>query len=117
MAEILPFPALHYNPSRVALRDVSTQPYDKISPEMQARYYAASPYNLARLIRRRPDDLGEGGAANVYAAAARDFHAWIREGILVRDAGPALYAYDQEYRLPGGAGGPGAQGSAIPRPG
>ncbi len=27
-----------------------TQPYDKISPAMQDRYYAASPYNLVRII-------------------------------------------------------------------
>ena len=30
---------------------VVTQPYDKISPEMQARYYDLSPYNLVRIIR------------------------------------------------------------------
>ena len=54
MAEILPFRALHYNPARIArLEQVVTQPYDKISAEMQARYYDLSPYNLARLIRRR----------------------------------------------------------------
>ena len=54
MAEILPFCALHYDPLRNAdLNAVVTQPYDKISPEMQARYYALSPYNLVRIIRGR----------------------------------------------------------------
>ena len=46
MAEIRPFRAYRYDTNRVALKDVLTQPYDKITPEMQERYYAASPYNL-----------------------------------------------------------------------
>jgi uncharacterized protein (DUF1015 family) len=46
MAEIRPFRAYRYDTSRVALKDVLTQPYDKITPEMQERYYAASAYNL-----------------------------------------------------------------------
>ena len=46
MAEIQPFRAYRYDTNRVALADVLTQPYDKITPAMQARYYAASPYNL-----------------------------------------------------------------------
>ncbi|MGC2322229.1 MAG: DUF1015 family protein, partial [Terriglobales bacterium] len=40
MAKILPFSALRYNPARVSLAEVVTQPYDKITPEMQERYYA-----------------------------------------------------------------------------
>jgi uncharacterized protein (DUF1015 family) len=52
MAEIHPFRALHYNPSRIQeLWRVVTQPYDKISPEMQSRYYRCSPFNLVRVIR------------------------------------------------------------------
>jgi uncharacterized protein (DUF1015 family) len=36
MAEILPFRALRYNPEKVgALECVVTQPYDKITPQMQ----------------------------------------------------------------------------------
>jgi uncharacterized protein (DUF1015 family) len=46
MAEIRPFRAYRYDTKRVALKDVLTQPYDKITPQMQERYYAASPYNL-----------------------------------------------------------------------
>ena len=43
MAEIHPFRAYRYDTNRVGLKDVLTQPYDKITPEMQERYYAASP--------------------------------------------------------------------------
>ena len=37
MARIFPFQAYRYNPARVKLEDVVTQPYDKISPAMQER--------------------------------------------------------------------------------
>jgi uncharacterized protein (DUF1015 family) len=101
MAEIHPFRALHYNPSRVGeLCSVVTQPYDKISPEMQSRYYRSSPFNLVRVIRGQPraDDHAQ---ENVYIRAARHFHHWIEDRILVSEAEPAIYLYDQEYEVPG----------------
>ncbi len=56
MADILPFRALRYDLQRVSASQVVTQPYDKITPAMQERYYAASPYNLVRIILgRRPE--------------------------------------------------------------
>ena len=67
MAEIYPFRALHYNSTAVDVQKVVTQPYDKISPEMRDRYYAASPRNFVRLILRqahrgqRPERLQRGG--------------------------------------------------------
>jgi uncharacterized protein (DUF1015 family) len=104
MAEIHPFRALHYDPSRVqGLCDVVTQPYDKISPEMQSRYYQSSPFNLVRVIRGQThadDDPQD----NVYLRAARHFHQWIEDRILVSEAEPALYPYNQEYELPGWPG-------------
>ena len=58
MARIYPFRALRYDISRVRMEAVVTQPYDKITPEMQQRYYEASPYNLVRVIfgKHEPDD-------------------------------------------------------------
>jgi len=98
MAEILPFRALHYDSATVGgLGKVVTQPYDKITPEMQSRYYQASPYTLARIIRRHP----EASEPDPYAAAAGEFRKWISQGVLVRDSSPALYPYDQEYTVPG----------------
>ncbi len=37
MADILPFRALRYDPSKVTAGEVMTQPYDKITPAMQDR--------------------------------------------------------------------------------
>jgi uncharacterized protein (DUF1015 family) len=38
MAHIEPFRALRYDSARVAVQQVVTQPYDKITTEMQDRY-------------------------------------------------------------------------------
>jgi uncharacterized protein (DUF1015 family) len=100
MAEIQPFRAYRYDTNRVALKDVLTQPYDKISPAMQERYYAASPCNLIAVEKGRlsPDDSP---ANNVYTRAARTIDEWIAEKILVQDPAPGLYIYSQEFLVPG----------------
>ncbi|MGH9405532.1 MAG: DUF1015 domain-containing protein [Terriglobia bacterium] len=101
MAEIRPFRALHYNREKIPdLSRVITQPYDKISPDMQAGYYAASPHNLVRIIKGRetPEDSA---ADNVYTRAQRDLDDWIRRGVLISDETPAMYPYFQEYDVPG----------------
>ena len=74
--EIAPFSAFRYDPIRVSVGDVVTQPYDKISPEMQARYYQASPFNLVRIILGDPD-LEK---PDVYQAAAAHFRRLARAG-------------------------------------
>lgn len=99
MAEIQPFRAYRYDTNRVAPKDVLTQPYDKITPAMQERYYAASPYNLIAVEKGRvaPGDSAEN---NVYTRAARTFDEWIAEKILVQDPAPGIYIYSQEFLVP-----------------
>ena len=99
MATISPFRALRYAPERVAASQVVTQPYDKISPEMQERYYEASPYNLVRIIlgKRLP---GDGDGENVYTRAASSFQTWRQAGILCPDPEPSLYCYSQTFTVP-----------------
>jgi len=93
-----------------------TQPYDKITPAMQERYYQSSPYNLVRIIlgKRLPTD---GDAENVYTRAAASLRDWRQTGILRRDPEPSLYLYSQTFRLPGDVPGsvPGGQASAERR--
>jgi uncharacterized protein (DUF1015 family) len=100
MAEIQPFRAYRYNTNRVALKDVLTQPYDKITPAMQEAYYAASPYNLIAIEKGRtfPDDTA---ANSVYTRAAATIDEWIASKALVQDAVPAIYIYSQEFTVPG----------------
>ena len=100
MAEIQPFRAYRYDTKRVALKDVLTQPYDKITPAMQDAYYAASPYNLITIEKGRtsPDDTP---ANSVYTRAAATVDEWIAAKILVQDAAPAIYVYSQEFLVSG----------------
>ncbi|MBZ5704834.1 MAG: DUF1015 domain-containing protein [Acidobacteriia bacterium] len=101
MAHISPFRALRYDPARVALSQVVTQPYDKITPEMQAQYHAASPYNLVRIILGKQEPTDTTGD-NRYTRAAACFCDWRRQGIFLQDPEPALYFYVQRFTAPGG---------------
>jgi uncharacterized protein (DUF1015 family) len=101
MAEIQPFRAFRYDPARVPLHQVITQPYDKITPAMQDRYYAASPYNLVRIVLGRKEN-GDSPQSNVYSRAARYFSEWRQSDILRQDSAPSFYAYSQHFALPGG---------------
>ena len=110
MAEIYPFRALRYDGNQVASSDVVTQPYDKISPAMQDRYYAASPYNLVRIILGRPT-AGDDDVHNVYTRAAQCLRDWQKEGVLRQDAKPCIYYYTQRFSVPASA--VGAHGSPV----
>ena len=109
MARIYPFRALRYDTSRVRMQDVVTQPYDKISPEMQQRYYELSPYNLIRIILGKhepgdtePQDFLPAGeqAHNCYTRAADCLRDWRAERILAQEGELALYGYSQTYTVP-----------------
>jgi uncharacterized protein (DUF1015 family) len=99
LARIYPFQPFRYTAQAGPLENVVTQPYDKISSSMRARYLSLSPYNLVRVI------LGERQEAdsdrdNVYTRAAAHLEAWIAKGVLARDAEPAIYPYFQEFTVP-----------------
>ncbi len=101
MAYIAPFRALRYDPAQVDLTKVVTQPYDKITPAMQNRYYDADPHNLVRIILGKPqaDDRAE---ENIYTRAASFFQDWRRRGVFQQDSKPSLYQYIQRFQAPGG---------------
>jgi uncharacterized protein (DUF1015 family) len=101
MAHIYPFRAWRYNPSAVRLEDVVTQPYDKITPAMQQAYYDRSPYNLVRIILGKPELFDAAEGETVYTRAARDFKAWQQQGILAQEKSPAIFAYSQQFKVPG----------------
>jgi len=100
MARIYPFRAYRYDPGRFDLARVLTQPYDKITPTMQERYYALDPHNLVRVEKGR-DEAGDSALSNVYTRAAQTLESWIREDVLRQDAAPSLYACSQEFTVPG----------------
>ena len=96
MAQVYPFCAFRYNPTRAPFDRVLTQPYDKISPAMQDKYYAADPHNLIAVEKGRAHP-GDGPQNNVYTRAAAALENWIRESVIARDPAPSFYAYTQEY--------------------
>jgi uncharacterized protein (DUF1015 family) len=102
MADIRPFRALRYNLERVSAAHVVTQPYDKISTEMQERYYAASPYNLVRIILGR-HEADDNTLKNVYTRAAEYGRKWRQDGVLQQDAVASIYRYSQTFHAPSGA--------------
>jgi uncharacterized protein (DUF1015 family) len=100
MAELLPFKAFRYDTSQVKLGDVLTQPYDKITPEMQARYYELDPHNIVRIILGKAGETDTEGF-NIYTRAAEYFHDWRSSGVLRQDDEPSLYVYSQTFAIPG----------------
>ena len=100
MARVYPFRAYRYNPEVAPFDRVLTQPYDKISPAQQEKYYAADPHNLIAVEKGRtyPNDSPQNSA---YTRAAAALNGWIAEHVVVQDAVPSFYAYSQEYTVPG----------------
>jgi uncharacterized protein (DUF1015 family) len=99
LTRIYPFHPLRYTAKAGPLANLVTQPYDKISPAMRARYLALSPYNLVRVIlgERTPADSD---TDNVYTRAAAHLRDWTASGILARDAEAGLFPYSQEFTEP-----------------
>lgn len=100
MAEIKPFKGIRYSNKIEDLSKVVTQPYDKITKEMQEDYYNKSEYNIVRIIfgKTFPDDNQNN---NQYTRARDYFERWQTDGILIQDSKPSIYPYYQEYRWGG----------------
>jgi uncharacterized protein (DUF1015 family) len=102
MAQVYPFRAFRYNTEKAhaPYDQLLTQPYDKISPAMQEKYYAADPHNLIVVEKGRvyPND---GAGNNVYTRAAAALQDWIAKAVVTQDEAPAFYGYTQEYTVPG----------------
>lgn len=98
MADVQAFRALHYDLGVVgSLQSVIAPPYDVIDPQQRAALAARSQHNVVSV------DLPEaplGGDA--YEEAARLLDLWKRQGAVVRDDQPALWALQQDYTGPDG---------------
>ena len=80
-------------------RDVSSvvaPPYDQISPDMQDRLEAMSPWNIVRVTLPRDE-----GAEGRYRQARAVLEQWQRDRVWTHDDEPALYPYHQTYRVDG----------------
>jgi len=94
MADIRPFRGWRYSPSRIPdLSQVITQPYDKISKDLQQTYLARHPNSFVHLILP--------AAAEPYSYSNTTCRQWAAQGILVRDTQPAIYVLHQEFEVGG----------------
>jgi len=93
MVEVRPFRAIKYSPLAGNLEDLVTQPYDKISPEMQKNYYAKSEYNYCRLILPIEE--------NRYEIAKERLERWLAQRILAKEDKPGIYVYYQDFEVLG----------------
>jgi len=94
-----PFRAERFDPTRVAdLAAVTSPPYDVIDDDGVRRFEQMDPHNVVRLILPREPAATAGdaeGATDRYARAAQTLATWRSDGILQRDAEPALYVYEE----------------------
>jgi uncharacterized protein (DUF1015 family) len=86
-----PLRALRYDPAKVELADVVAPPYDVISASEREVLRRRSDYSVVNLIL--PDSPRR---------AADLLHAWRREGVLARDAEPAVWWHRQRFVGPDG---------------
>lgn len=99
MAIIKSFRAIRYNPEKVNLKDVITEPYDRITPAMQEEYYKRSPYNVVRIILGKDDEPHP--EKNKYKRAKIYIDEWLKNGIFIREDKKALYIYQQKFKVDG----------------
>jgi uncharacterized protein (DUF1015 family) len=91
MPLVKPFRALRYGKAAGSLDTLVAPPYDVVSPQLEERLLAASPYNAVRIVRPT-------GAAE----AARLLEDWKREKILVREEEPAVWLLEEDFEGPDG---------------
>jgi uncharacterized protein (DUF1015 family) len=97
---IRPFRALRYSREVVEdLASVVAPPYDVIAPDEHRRLLARDQHNVVRLDL--PEEQPGDPEDERYRRAARLLSDWRSDGTLRRDPRPALYPYEQTYRVPG----------------
>src|ERR687884_503976 len=97
MADVQPLRGIRYVREHIGdLAEVVTPPFDVISKEAQARYYARNPYNIIRLELGQ-EESGDNTLNNVYTRAAATFSQWRLHNILRQDPTPCFYLYQQRF--------------------
>jgi len=93
MADVQPIKTLRYAPEAAGpLEDLIAPPYDVIDDELRAELAARSPHNVVGV------DLPQS-----YEGAAEKLDEWREQGVLVREAEPAIWVLRQDYSAPDGS--------------
>ena len=97
MAQIQPFKAIRYNTDRSRdLSAVVAPPYDVIDQDQRGVLLDRNQHNIVRI------DLPHSPPANLgppesYARSAELLNQWLKQKVLIQDAEPALYYYQQTF--------------------
>jgi uncharacterized protein (DUF1015 family) len=92
MADVHPFAAVRYgSAANGPLENLVAPPYDVIDDTGRRELLRRSAHNVVRLTLPESEE-----------EAARTWSAWLTEGVLERDAGPAFWALQQDYAGPDG---------------
>ena len=97
MTKIKPFRAVVYNQDTVkGLAEVVCPPYDVISAQQQEKYRKMSKENFIHILLSKAADNED-----KYRKAAELFNEWQKKNILIQEAQPAIYFYEQQYKVKG----------------
>jgi uncharacterized protein (DUF1015 family) len=86
---LLAFQGLRYTAAAGDAGQLAAPPYDQINDAARERFHAVSPNQFVHLTRPVPPAAGD----DPYRWAAEVHSAWLRDGVVARDAEPALYPY------------------------
>jgi uncharacterized protein (DUF1015 family) len=98
--QIKPFRGWRYRPADGDVSGLIAPPYDVLTAADKDRLLEGDARNIVAVdLPHVPPK--EAGPPEAYAAAAERLARWQREGVLVREESPALYAYEQTFELGG----------------
>ncbi len=102
MANVKPFCGLRYNTKKISsLEEVTTPPYDIISPEEQEMYLNKHKNSIINLELGKTFDT-DNDENNRYTRANEYLQNWMNEGVLEFEDSPAYYLYEEIFSLPNG---------------
>ena len=96
MPDFFAFAGLRYDCKAAGadLEALAAPPYDVIDEDQRAALEAQAAHNAVRLLLPRDEHQDD----DRYARAADALASWEREGVLVTDPAPRLYAYRMQFR-------------------
>jgi len=101
MVQIDAFRGIRFDLGHVgSLGDVVAPPYDVIDDGLRDQLYERHAANVIRLILNRSEP-GDESSDTRYSRAALFFRQWLRQGVLLTEADPAIYVYHQVFEYEG----------------
>lgn len=101
MVNIRPFSGYRYNEKKLDISKVVLPPYELANEEFKENFLKMSPFNVINIYLGKSGSEAKDPNCKRYAHSAEMFRKWIRDGYLLKDEGPCLYVYSQEFELGG----------------